>query len=262
LDAHRESEQRLSSPRPADSGSIYTIGRRLGLKKPVLSADQIRQIREQDRRREQALALDFEKHTAIVRDRMSKGIKLTPPAGDTANVREASDPDHSNKEPPSRESDLHRFLGRTWRDGEFGNILFTPEDSLAEALKKMEVPVRIDYDDGFMRVGMGNAYTIRMLYEEFKSLTHETWEFGPTLPIRREIDGTVVHGISWEWSELSALINADKEVQHPPKVIEERGRGMLIRSLKSQGKLLQYWARSESNMEVGIFLPAEVNGKP
>jgi hypothetical protein len=85
---------------------------------------------------------------------------------------------------------------QTWKDGEFGYILFIPEDSLAESLKKMEVPVRIEYDDGFMNVGMGNAYTIRMLYEEFKSLMHETWECGRARPIRREIDGTVVHGVS------------------------------------------------------------------
>jgi hypothetical protein len=126
---------------------------------------------------------------------------------------------------------------QTWKDGEYENILFTPEDSLAEALKKMEVPVRIEYEDGFMKVGMGNAYTIRMLYEEFKSLTHETWEFGPALPIRREIDGTVVHGITWEWSEVSALIKTYAEVQHPSKVIEERGRGTLIRSLRNDNLL-------------------------
>jgi hypothetical protein len=126
----------------------------------------------------------------------------------------------------------------------------------------MEVPVRIEYDDGFVNVGMGNEYTIRMLWEEFRSITHQTWEFGPTLPIRREIDGTVVHGISWEWSELSALINADTEVRHPPKVVEDRGRGTLIRNLKSQGKLLQYWARSEANIEVGVFFPAEVDNQP
>jgi hypothetical protein len=101
-----------------------------------------------------------------------------------------------------------------------------------------------------------------MLWEEFRSITHQTWEFGPILPVRREVDGTVVHGISWEWSELCALINSDQEVAHPPKVIEDRGRGTLIRNLKSQGKLLQYWARSEANIEVGVFLPAEVQDQP
>jgi hypothetical protein len=85
---------------------------------------------------------------------------------------------------------------QTMRDGGYGYILVTPEDSLAEAMKKMDVQVIIEYDDGLMKVGMGNAYTIRMLWEEFRSLTHETWEFGPTLPIGRNIDGTVVHGVT------------------------------------------------------------------
>jgi hypothetical protein len=58
------------------------------------------------------------------------------------------------------------------------------------------------------------------------------------------------------------LINSDQEVAHPPKVVEDRGRGTLIRTLKSQGKLLQYWARSEAKIEVGVFLPADVQDQP
>jgi hypothetical protein len=73
---------------------------------------------------------------------------------------------------------------QTSRDGGYGYILFAPEDSLSEAMKKMDVQVIIEYEDGMMKVGMGEAYTIRMLVEEFWSLTHQTWEFGPTLPIR------------------------------------------------------------------------------
>jgi hypothetical protein len=151
---------------------------------------------------------------------------------------------------------------QTKKVGEFGYILFTPEASLAEAMKKMEVQVLIEYDDGYMRVGMGNAYTIRMLWEEYRSLTHETWEFGPSLPIRRTLDGTIVHEITWEWSELKALINEDAEVQHPPKIVEDRGRGTMIRNLANQGKLLQYWARTQSSIQVGIFLPAELDDRP
>jgi hypothetical protein len=83
-------------------------------------------------------------------------------------------------------------------------------------------------------------------------LTQQTWEFGPTLPVRRNIDGTVVHGITFEWRELQALIAKDKKIKHTPKIVEERGRGTLIRNIKSQGKLLQYWARSHANIEVEI----------
>jgi hypothetical protein len=51
--------------------------------------------------------------------------------------------------PEGMPSSLDAMEVRTWKDGEFGNILFTPADSLAEPWKKMEVPVRIEYDDGF-----------------------------------------------------------------------------------------------------------------
>jgi hypothetical protein len=39
--------------------------------------------------------------------------------------------------------------------------------------------------------------------------------------------------------------------------VEKRGRGTLIRNIKSQGKFLQYWARTQENIEVGVFLPEE-----
>jgi hypothetical protein len=164
--------------------------------------------------------------------------------------------------PTGMPNSVNEMEVQTMRDGSYGYILFTPEDSLAEAMKKMDVQVIIEYEDGFMKVGMGEAYTIRMLWEEFRSLTHGTWEFGPTLPIRRNIDGTVVHGITGDGAELSALIDEDTEVRHPPKVVEDRGRGTLIRNRTSQGKLLQYWARSRSKIEVGIFLPGEIEGVP
>jgi hypothetical protein len=99
-----------------------------------------------------------------------------------------------------------------------------------------------------------------MLVQEFWDLTHQTWEFGPTLPIRRNLDGTVVRGITWEWKELQALMNEDVEVEHPPGIVEDRGRGTLIKNLTSQGKLLQYWARTQEKIEGGIFRPGELQG--
>jgi hypothetical protein len=55
-------------------------------------------------------------------------------------------------------------------------------------MKKMDVQAIIEYEEGFMKVGMGEPYTIRMLVDEFWKLTQQTWEFGPTLPVRRNID--------------------------------------------------------------------------
>jgi hypothetical protein len=56
---------------------------------------------------------------------------------------------------------------QTRRDGSYGYILFTPEDTLASSMKEMALQVLIEYEDGFMKVGMDEAYTVRMLANEF-----------------------------------------------------------------------------------------------
>jgi hypothetical protein len=62
---------------------------------------------------------------------------------------------------------------QTRRDGKFGYILFTPENSLASSTKEMDLQLMIEYEEGYMKVGMGEAYTIRMLVNEFWELTHK-----------------------------------------------------------------------------------------
>jgi hypothetical protein len=146
---------------------------------------------------------------------------------------------------------------QTAKDGNYGYIIFAPLDSLAESMKKMDVQVVFEYDEGFMKVGMGEAYTLKMLTDEFWYLTRESWGIFPTLPIKRNDDGSVVHGVTENWTETSALLQRQKKLHLPPKIIEDRGRGTLIRNVTSQGKPLQYWARIQQNIEVGIFIPEE-----
>jgi hypothetical protein len=95
---------------------------------------------------------------------------------------------------------------QTSRDGSYGYILFAPLDSLAESMKKMDVQVVFEYGDGFMNVGMSEAYTLRMLIDEFWYLTRESWGIFPTLPIRRNLDGAVVHGATENWLETNAML--------------------------------------------------------
>jgi hypothetical protein len=128
---------------------------------------------------------------------------------------------------------------------------------MGEAMKKMDLQVEIEYDEGYMIVGMGEAYTVKMLIEEFWQVTMQTREFGPIGASRREIDGTVVHGVTWNRQEFQAVVAAAEKVDPPPKILEERGRGTLIRNGVSQGKLLQYWAWAQSSIEVGIMFPNE-----
>jgi hypothetical protein len=82
---------------------------------------------------------------------------------------------------------------QTWKDGGAGYILFTPKDSLMTPMKTMEVQLVIEYEMGYMKVGMGNAYTITMLAWEFQELTQRQWNFYPINGYRRLNDGTVVH---------------------------------------------------------------------
>jgi hypothetical protein len=151
---------------------------------------------------------------------------------------------------------------QTIRDGNYGYIIFARSDSLAENMKRMDVQVVFEYGDGFMKVGMSESYTLRMLMDEFWYLTRESWEIFPTLPTKRNLDGAVVHEATENWTETKATLQREKKLKLPPKIIEDRGRGTLIRNAISQGKLLQYWARIEEEIEVGIFIPEETNGVP
>jgi hypothetical protein len=143
------------------------------------------------------------------------------------------------------------------KDGNYGYICFAPLDSLADSMKEMDVQVVFEYDDGFMKVGMGEAYTLNMLIDEFHYLTRESWMIFPTLPIQRNEDGSIVHGWTDNWPETSALLQKQKKLKLPPRIIEDKCRGALIFNPTSQAKLIQYWAWIQQNIEVGVFIPGD-----
>jgi hypothetical protein len=143
------------------------------------------------------------------------------------------------------------------KDGTYGCIIFAPLDSLAESLKEMDVQVVFEYDDGFMKIGMGEAYTLNMLVDEFHYLTRESWLIFPTLPIQRIEDGSVVHGWTDNWAETAALLREQSQLQLPPRIIEDRSRGALICKAESQTKLIKYWSRIQRDVEVGVYIPGE-----
>jgi hypothetical protein len=150
---------------------------------------------------------------------------------------------------------VEEVVVQTRRDGSYGYILFTPEYSFANSMKEIPLQVLIEYEEGFMKVGMDEAYTVRMLANECWELTQQCWEFGPIGPTRRNLNGTVVHGISWDRNEFRSAIAEDEKVVPPQKILEDRGRGTVIRSLRNQGKLFQYWAWGQFPIEVGVLVP-------
>jgi hypothetical protein len=162
-----------------------------------------------------------------------------------------------NMLPVDMPGSIEEVTVQTWKDGRAGHILFTPTDSLTTPMKKMEVQVFIEYEEGFMKVGMENSYTITMLAWEFQELTQRQWNIYPLNGYRRLLDGTVVHKVTTDFDLFNAA-RADEELAIPPaKILEERGRGTIIANLVDQGKLLQYWAWLQQPIEVGVLIPAD-----
>jgi hypothetical protein len=143
----------------------------------------------------------------------------------------------------------------TMKDGKAGYIMFTPRDSLATAMKKEPIQAVIEYEYGHMKVGMGEVYTIRMLANEFVALTHDTLEIYPKADYRRLIDGSVVHDVTTDRNKFLTILTLNDMIVPPLKILEERGRGTEIRSLEDMGKLLQYWAWAQLEIEVGVLVP-------
>jgi hypothetical protein len=80
----------------------------------------------------------------------------------------------------------------TFRDDQAGYILFTPLDSLAVAMKKHPVQAVIKYEEGHMKVGMEEGYTVHMLSNEFWAVTQNQWDIYPVLGTKRLSDRSVV----------------------------------------------------------------------
>jgi hypothetical protein len=123
-----------------------------------------------------------------------------------------------NMIPEEMPTTIDEVTVQTWKDGRAGHILFTPTDSLTTPMKKMEVQVIIEYEEGFMKVGMENAYTITMLPWEFQELTQRQWNIYPVNGCRRLLDGTVAHRVTTDFNLFQAA-RADEELAIPPAKI-------------------------------------------
>jgi hypothetical protein len=149
------------------------------------------------------------------------------------------------------------FSVQTWKDGKAGYILFKPLSMIATAMADSETQVMVEYDNGYMREGIGNAYTIQILYDDFMALAQNIWEIYPAVAYRRLSDGTIVHNCTRDYRAGQLLRAEGVPVVHPPRIIEDKGRGSEIHSREDQGKLLQYWAWAQMPMDVGVIFPTK-----
>jgi hypothetical protein len=96
---------------------------------------------------------------------------------------------------------------------------------IADSMAQMETQIMIEYDGGYMREGIDNAYTIQMIYDDFMYLTGNTWNLYPALAYRRLIDGTIVHNCVTDYQASQAIRSKHEQQEPPPRIIKDRGRG-------------------------------------
>jgi hypothetical protein len=115
-----------------------------------------------------------------------------------------------------------------------------------------ETQVMIEYEKGYMREGIGNTYTIQILYYDFMALTQNTWEIYPAVACRRLSDGTIVHNCTRDYRAGQIIRSEGLPAIQPPRIIEDKGRGSEIHSREDQGKLMQYWAWSQMPLDASF----------
>jgi hypothetical protein len=143
---------------------------------------------------------------------------------------------------------------QTWRTGDSGRILFTPEESFAESMKDQPNMVQIEYGFGYARFGMGDPYTIAVLKDEFCALIGDDWSTYPGLAYRRLVDGTVQdHSVS-DYEQIRAAIDSHLMFELPQKIQEYFGRVTKIANRTDQLRILDYWAQSNQSMLVGVTI--------
>jgi hypothetical protein len=130
----------------------------------------------------------------------------------------------------------------TKRTGEAGYILYEPLDSLAGEITEMPVRVRIGYEYGHTKIGMGERYTLTMLAAEFWQLSHNAWNMFPEPSSERDLDGTIVHKVSQDSQRFYRSLPVDEMDVPPVRIQEENARGTAINHAEDQAHMLQYWA--------------------
>jgi hypothetical protein len=141
---------------------------------------------------------------------------------------------------------------QTWRTGDSGRILFTPEESFAESMKDQTSMVQIEYGSGYARFGMDDTYTIAVLNDEFCALMGDDWSIYPGLAYRRLVDGTVQHHSVSDYEQIRAAVDSHLMFELPQKIQEDFGRGTKIANRTDQLRILDYWAQSNQSMLVGV----------
>jgi hypothetical protein len=106
----------------------------------------------------------------------------------------------------------------------------------------MPCRVQIGYEFGYARLGIGEAYTLRMLAQEFWALTR---------------NDTISHKTTDNPKSFHDALTVDVVDVPPVKIQEDAGRGTSINAAADQASLLPYWAWARQSIAVGVSLPID-----
>jgi hypothetical protein len=145
----------------------------------------------------------------------------------------------------------------TSKDGKAGHIRFALLDNTAAHLSDMPCRGQIEYEYGYTYLGIGDAYSLRMLAQEFWALTRNDWSLYPTTSHSRHVDGTICHGTTKNSKSFHESPTVDVIDKQPVKIQVDVGRGTFINAVDDQASLLRYWAWARQTIAVGVALPVD-----
>jgi hypothetical protein len=159
--------------------------------------------------------------------------------------------------PPGMTEEFQGWSVSTWKDGKAGYILFSDPEAIMTMMSDSETQVLVEYENGYMREGIGNTYTIQVLYEDSEFISTGSWDIYPALAYRRTNDGIIIHNCCNDFRAAQILRSEGSPVIHPVRILEDNGLGSEIHNLDDQGKLLQYWAWAQMPLDVGVIFPSK-----
>jgi hypothetical protein len=139
-------------------------------------------------------------------------------------------------------------------NGDF--IRYTHQDLTTIPIDDQTIQVRIEYGDGYSEIGMADAYTMRMLTVEFRTLT-PSWDLCPCVCYSRGLSGAVIHETR---TVEDGVYNVDGQILCLPRRIQkDGGRCTEISLREDQLSILDHWAYANQTDKVGVSIQVSAN---
>jgi hypothetical protein len=129
-------------------------------------------------------------------------------------------------------------------------IFFEPAIAASQNCGSQE-HFRVKYNRGFVEFGVTGKYTIGLLTQIFKARV-PTWHMVLEARASRDAMNVIEIRALAEWEPGQDLSHDNREVTTPARIVEERGRGTVIKNEEDVQRLLDYQAAMQREIKVGI----------